>query len=94
MANLSKMRRDRMIAFLEQIRAQYTTDDDMLIAIGEIENELTSKKYGLLWEEHEEAVDVAMRESIPVFTVFSASIIRWIDVNAIHAFSASFLQQI
>ena len=62
MANLSKMRRDRMIAFLEQIRAQYTTDDDMLIAIGEIENELTSKKYGLLWEEHEEAVDVAMRE--------------------------------
>ena len=68
MANLSKMRRDRMIAFLEQIRAQYTTDDDMLIAIGEIENELTSKKYGLLWEEHEEAVDVAMRESIPVFT--------------------------
>ena len=68
MANLSKLRRDRMIAFLEQIRAQHTTDDDVLIAIGEIENELTNKKYGLLWEEHEEAVDVAMRESIPVFT--------------------------
>ena len=57
-----------MLAFLEQIREKHTTNDDILIALGEIENEITSKKYGLLWEEHEEAVDVAMRENIPVFT--------------------------
>ena len=44
------------------------TDDNMLIAIGEIENEILSKKYGLVWEEHEEAVDVKMRTCIPVFT--------------------------
>lgn len=40
----------------------------MLIALGEIESELTSKKYGLVWEQHEEAVDVMMRDHIPVFT--------------------------
>ena len=40
----------------------------MLIAIGEIESELNAKKYGLVWEEHEEAVDVKMRTHIPVFT--------------------------
>ena len=66
MTNLSKAKRDRMIGFLEQIRSEHSTDD-MLIAIGEIENEIISKKYGLLWEEHEEAVDVAMKNSIPVF---------------------------
>ena len=40
----------------------------MLIAINEIESELNAKKYGLVWEEHEEAVDVKMRTHIPVFT--------------------------
>ena len=40
----------------------------MLIALGEIESELTSKKYGLVLEQHEEAVDVMMRDHIPVFT--------------------------
>lgn len=40
----------------------------MLIALGEIENELTSQKYGLVWERHEEAADVMMRDNIPVFT--------------------------
>ena len=39
-----------------------------LIALGEIERELKAKKYGLVWEEHEEAVDVKMRTHIPVFT--------------------------
>ena len=68
MANLSKIKRDKMIAFLEQIRAQYPNNDEMLIAIGEIENELTSKKFGLLWEEHDETVDIMMNDNIPVFT--------------------------
>ena len=65
--NLSKLRRERMLAFLEKIREKHT-DDESLIAINEIENELIGKKYGLVWEEHEEAVDVQMRENIPVFT--------------------------
>ena len=44
------------------------SDDESLIAINQIEKELVSKRYGLVWEEHEEDVDVMMRDNIPVFT--------------------------
>jgi len=67
MSNLSKIRRDKMIEFLETLKEQHS-DDESLIAINQIEKELISKRYGLVWEEHEEAVDVMMRENIPVFT--------------------------
>lgn len=67
MANLSQQKRERMLAFLETLKAQHS-DDDSLIAISEIEKELKAKKYGLVWEEHEEAVDVMMQTHIPVFT--------------------------
>ncbi len=68
MANLSQERRERMLSFLQRLKAQHT-DDDSLMAFGEIEKELKAKKYGLVWEEHEEEVDVKMRTHIPVFTV-------------------------
>lgn len=67
MANLSQERREKMLAFLESLKIQHS-DDESLIAFGEIERELKSKKYGLVWEEHEEDVDVKMRTHIPVFT--------------------------
>ena len=51
MENLSKKRRNEMIAFLEMLKKKHS-DDDSLIAINRIEKELTSKKYGLIWEEH------------------------------------------
>lgn len=56
------------MAFLRKIKDEHKDDDEMLIALGEIENELASKKYGLVWERHEEAVDVMMQDNIPVFT--------------------------
>ena len=68
MANLSQEKRQRMLAFLDTIRQEHKDDDDVLIALGEIERELNAKKYGLVWEQHEEAVDVMMRTHIPVFT--------------------------
>ena len=68
MPNLSQIKRQRMMAFLEKIKEEHKDDDAMLIALGEIESELNAKKYGLVWEEHEEAVDVKMRTHIPVFT--------------------------
>lgn len=68
MANLSQEKRQRMLAFLETIRKEHKDDDKVLIALGEIESELNAKKYGLVWERHEEAVDVQMRDNIPVFT--------------------------
>lgn len=68
MANLSQQKRERMLAFLDTLKREHTDDDKVLRAIGEIENELNSKKYGLVWEKHEEAVDVKMKDYIPVFT--------------------------
>lgn len=57
-----------MLEFLEKIKEEHKNDDETLIALGEIESELNAKKYGLVWEEHEEKVDVQMRTHIPVFT--------------------------
>ena len=56
-----------MLEFLDKLRKEHG-DDDTLIGINEIESELTSKKFGLVWEEHEEHIDVEMRTKIPVFT--------------------------
>lgn len=56
------------MAFFRKIKDEYKDDDEMLIAFEEIENELASQKYGLVWERHEEAVDVMMQDNIPVFT--------------------------
>ena len=63
MANLSQQRREQMLSFLETLKEQHN-DDASLIAINQIEKELTSKKYGLVWEEHEEEVDVKMKTHI------------------------------
>ncbi len=68
MANLSQQKRLRMLEFLQTIREEHKDDDDVLIALSEIESELNAKKYGLVWEQHEESVDLQMRDNIPVFT--------------------------
>ena len=49
MANLSQEKRQRMLTFLETIREEHKDDDEVLIALGEIESELNAKKYGLVW---------------------------------------------
>lgn len=74
MKYLSKIRRDKMIAFLESIKTQHS-DDKSLIAINSIERELTTKKYGLVWEEHEEEVDEILKTHIPVFNEEDSRII-------------------
>ena len=43
------------------------TDEQTLTNLSMIENELTKKKYGLIWEEHEERVDKELETKIPVF---------------------------
>ena len=74
MANLSQEKRERMLEFLKQIRAEHN-DDASIIAINEIESELTSKKYGLVWEEHTEEVDEQIKTHVPVFTEVDDKII-------------------
>ena len=67
MENLSQIKREKMLKFLESLKEQHS-DDESLIAINQIEHELTAKKYGLVWEEHEEEVDKKLKTHIPVFT--------------------------
>lgn len=42
-------------------------DEETLNNLSLIENELTKKKYGLIWEEHEERVDKELETQIPTF---------------------------
>lgn len=67
MANLSKLKRQRMLDFLSMIKQEHT-DDESIRALSEIENHIRDKKYGLIWEEHTERVDELMKENIPIFT--------------------------
>lgn len=66
MANISSINRQKMLEFLESLKSQHS-DDASLIALNQIERELTSKKYGLVWEEHEEEIDLRIGTEIPVF---------------------------
>lgn len=67
MANLSKMRRDRLIDYIERLKQEHT-DDESIILFNEIENALTEKRYGLVFEEHTEEVDELLVENVPVLT--------------------------
>lgn len=67
MANLSKIRREQMLDFLEQLKKHHS-DDQSICAFNQIENELREKKYGLVWEEHSEEVDDLLKENIPILT--------------------------
>ena len=67
MTNLSQIKRKRMLAFLQKIREEHS-DDESLIAINEIATALSEKKYGLVWEQHEERVDFEMHTKVPVFS--------------------------
>lgn len=66
MANLSKIKREKMLDYLEKLK-EINTDDESIRAITEIENALNEKKYGLVWEEHSEKVDEMLENNIPIF---------------------------
>ena len=64
--NLAKIIRERMLKTINEIKNK-TTDEETLNNLSLIENELTKKKYGLIWEEHEERVDKELETQIPTF---------------------------
>lgn len=66
MANLSKIKREKMLEYLEKLKG-INNDDENIRAITEIENALNEKKYGLVWEEHSEKVDEMLEHNIPIF---------------------------
>ena len=55
-----------MLEYLNRLK-EIHTDDESRIAFEKIETALTEKKYGLVWEEHEEEVDKKFVHNIPVF---------------------------
>ena len=66
MSNLSQQKRAEMLDYLNHLK-EIHTDDESRIALSKIETALTEKKYGLVWEEHEEEVDKQLVHNIPVF---------------------------
>lgn len=49
MENITKQKRDQMISFLEELKKEQS-DDASVRAFNEIENHLTEKKFGLVFE--------------------------------------------
>ena len=64
--NLSKIKRDKMLNTINTIKNSIN-DEETLKMLSLIEYELSKKKYGLVWEEHEERVDRELKSQIPVF---------------------------
>lgn len=64
--NLSKIKRDKMLDTISKIK-ENVSDEEVLKNLSLIEYELTKKKYGLVWEEHEEKVDEELKTKIPTF---------------------------
>ena len=64
--NLSKIKRDKMLNTISKIK-ENIDDEETLKNLSLIEYELTKKKYGLVWEEHEERVDEELKVKIPTF---------------------------
>lgn len=65
--NLSQKKREQLLTTIRALREQ-NTDNSILSDLNEIELELSRKKYGLVWEKHEEEVDKMLVSNIPIFT--------------------------
>ena len=60
MTNLSGKKRQQMLEFLEKYK-KGLSDETSLSTVRDIEEELTTRKYGLVWEKHEERIDQEMQ---------------------------------
>ena len=73
--NLSKLHRDDLVRklgaiknYLEASKATDTNAVQLLRFAAEVEKEVRTKKYGLVFEEHKERVDVELEHNLPVLT--------------------------
>ena len=65
--NLSREKREKIIKNIQIMKSKLQDDTELLLTLNEIENELKRKKYGLVWENHEEKIDQEIKDKIPVF---------------------------
>lgn len=72
--NISKQKRDRLVEKINKIKtyiASAKQDENtaqLLTYIADIEKDIKGKKYGLVFEEHREAIDEILEENTPVLT--------------------------
>ncbi len=71
--NLSKLRRDELAAKIGEIKSFLEQSSDtnavrLLRFAAEVEREVRNKKFGLVFEEHRERVDVDLEGNLPVLT--------------------------
>lgn len=72
--NISKQKRDDLIAKIKEIRTyiaaaeQDENTGNLLTYLNELEKEVNGKKYGLVFEEHREAIDEILDNNTPVLT--------------------------
>ena len=72
--NLSKQKRDDLLAKISAIRAyisaapQDENTGSLLTYLSKLERDVNGKKYGLVFEEHQEAIDTVLAEHTPVLT--------------------------
>ena len=72
--NLSKQKRDDLLSKISAIRAyiaaapQDENTSSLLTYLSDLEKDVNGKKYGLVFEEHQEAIDTVLAEYTPVLT--------------------------
>lgn len=72
--NLSKQKRDDLLSKISAIRAfiaaapQDENTGSLLTYLSDLEKDVDGKKYGLVFEEHQEAIDAVLAEHTPVLT--------------------------
>ena len=49
MANVTKQKRDKMLSFIEELKKN-NNDDKAIMMLNELENTLSEKKFGLVFE--------------------------------------------
>ena len=76
MENVSKTKRNKMLNFLNELKKSHT-DDASLVALNEIQAALTEKKYGLVFEEHNEEIDEILMDYIPIFSENKEKNLLW-----------------
>ena len=72
--NISKQKRDVLISKVTELKdfiatcPQDQNTQNLLGYIGDILKEINRKKYGLVFEEHQEGIDILLENNMPILT--------------------------
>ncbi len=65
--NLSSEKREIILNNIKIMREKLQDEPDLIRSLNDIEHEIKRKKYGLVWESHEEKIEQEIKNKIPVF---------------------------